>query len=427
MNTTTRYGNSEDRFIRTLQNINGGYPISKFGTGRFLLLGTFPHLFNLSYNDENRRYLRKSIQKNRESDFRAVMSSLDDFLYMNYGFGFESLPEIIEKSSQLESFMPSSEGEFLKFLTSKGEFRPNYARGLDSVTRSYIEQIIRGEINIEAIAKTPVHMMVFNRDMLCSEDSSYITGSSSTCNHPFKYIIGRGKSFESMALKKMEKARKIFAPTREELLELSSDKKKPVSKEELKDFFLGYVLQSLSSGEDWHKYFVENPPVKSELNIKDFKGRFGGKKIQELVGDIVFIDSSGVMLVTNTNEQMKSIVGKLRASYQNRRFQELPHKSEDNFSSSKKDSSIVFGYRGINASDYGEVRVLTYKSLLEGEFGSTNLKAHPSLKNERAKGLRETITSKSKSMRSSRQDLEEVMHNLITLFKLPDNFLEVYW
>ena len=397
----------EANFYKRIEAVSGNYPRGKYSSSRLFLYAGLHHKLGLTFNNADWDLMGDWINSQIQNDFQnCALPALDTILNVGYGAALKNTEQydifFDENYYELSSgIFCKSEAELLSKLARENL---TYAkRFLSSGTKTAIEDVKSRKINLLSIASHPIKLAYISRNNI-AEHIDFNNGK-----FPINSIMIRVKSLQSSVIKEMERFRRIYAPTNEELLALSANSQNPVSKEELKYFYESWIFELLDLGVDiFDAYDAFKPSTYSN------SWKYKSSKLNELFGDPNISDFAGTSISTNDSQKdLNKLMGVIDHRL-GRKFSQLPHKRESPQNDDMKDGSHIRGITSTRAAEHAELRIKTFPGILKSAFGDSDLGIDPHYL-YRDSGIRGTLIP---ALDAGNDDLEQILNNYLSLSKL---------
>lgn len=406
--------------LKFIESVSGGYDYSKSGTARILPIILNPKPLQLQFDDNTYRFFRKDLIRKREQDMKeCLLPAIDQILSTGYNCRLKST-EILDplfdprygKNSVDNNIFFGTEGELLNKLANSSI--TSIKSHLPEKTRSEIEKVLNDK-NFTNVADSPIRLAYFDRETL--EDIIEETKNGSVEDLPFSALTFRIKTFESLALKMLERYRRIYYPSDNELKEMSQDRSKLLNKDELIEFYESWFVHTLALGEDILDAMQSSQPsyyqvgyLASEKGITTSLSLYGGK-INERFGDTAPTDIVGGGIILNNDHAKQKLKGIIDHKLTGR-FSHLCHKREDNAAcdTDLKDGGITWGITSVRSAQFAELRAKSKLSFYRSEFGCDSISPHYQYRKSQLNALKEAIDKS--------EDMALIAKNCETLFNL---------
>lgn len=406
--------------VRFIESVSGGYAYTKSGTARILPIILNPKPLQLQFDDNSYRFFRKDLVKRREEDMKECMlPAMDLILSTGYNCRLKST-EILDPLFDSNYNQKSVDGEL--FFGSEGQLLSKLANSSITSIKSHLPEKTNLEIkkvlkdkNFSNVANNPIRLAYFDRESL--EEIIEEVKNGAISNLPFSALTFRIKTFESIALKMLERYRRIYYPTNKELREMSNGRETLLDKKELIEFYESWWAHTLALGEDIFDSMQSTQPsyyqkgyLAAEKGIETNLNLYGGK-INERFSDTVPTDIVGGGIILKNDNAKQKLKGTIDHNLIGR-ITQLCHKREDNSicrDEDPKDGGITWGITSTRSAQFAELRAKSKLGFYRSEFGDGIISPHYKYRKSQLKALKEAI-DKSEEMAQIATNCEKLFN-----------------
>ena len=406
--------------LEALERLHGGYPYQHMGIARLLLSSFKSDVIHYAPGDEFRDYVRCQLDIQRRDAFKScAITGLDDVLQL-YGCRLTNSQDLDYLFSENygtgmpnESIFIRTEGEYLHRVIKDNHKVKGGIR--DPVTKKNIDNELRNRTISQGV-NNPLRMLYLTRDQF----PEFIEGDINSL--PFDVITIRLKSRHSITANLLERNRRIYLPTDEEIELIHHRREIPqrlygrrykfdhLAFAENHEEWIRKLLQDGKDIDDSFQYYLPsqflNELIRRENGNKELptENIFGGDVNNVFKGPFAD-DIVGLGLYTQTGVQLKKLVGQIENG-DLQRFRILPGKIENTLRSQrKKDGSVVIGLTAPDTRLEVEVRAKSLIQLLKSEAGGTDTDAH--IKYRKSENEKNEKAIKSNDKRNNRSQRKE--------------------
>lgn len=357
----------EERVKEKLTEINSGYQVEDYCTGR-LFLSALIHPKSETFSCEEKKEIGNFIRQRVYSDFATCASTASLLTGSLFGFG---LPNLRDKSGGYKSFY--SEFEHMEYLATSYEQLGISFEDLSEEAQSFIRKRRNMSLRRKKTNNKNVEVYFLSKNnlldyspQLCSEDLKEFEGFK------IRPKLNIGQKF-NMRLSK------LLAPKKKDLEELLKSNK--VDTQFLREQTISYITAILSSGDDFHVFKQD-----IDRNYKLIDTRYINlDPFLDKIGDLFLIDTGGATIYVKDQDTLKSINPVMEHLNRVNSINLINDRYEDNSTlkvrenpySYPKDGAILYGIKGMLGSSFCEIRFNTLLRGIEGEIG---VKAHQDYK-----------------------------------------------